>query len=121
MCDCAVGCADAASNAQGMSLDDSELREYGHGMLGNVVQELGANFAPYLQPCVEAAIASCSQVGNPLPIAGHLQRHLFVFLLALHHRRLSYQNVLLTQTSVFSCLSLNMQYTRMPEVFSSVQ
>ena len=47
-----------------MALDDDELREYGHGMLGNVAQELGAGFGPYLQPCVEAAIASCDQVAT---------------------------------------------------------
>lgn len=56
-----------------MALDDSELREYGHGMLGNVAQELGAGFGPYLQPCVEAAIASCSQVSAALPHACYSQ------------------------------------------------
>ena len=49
-----------------MALDNEELREYGHGMLGNVAQELGAGFGPYLQPCVEAAIASCDQVASLL-------------------------------------------------------
>ncbi len=44
-----------------MALEDSEVREYGHGMLSNLAQELGPAFAPYLPAAVQAALASCSQ------------------------------------------------------------
>lgn len=47
---------------QGLQIDDSELREYTHGMLGSIAEKLGKDFAPFLPHAVEAAFASCSQV-----------------------------------------------------------
>jgi hypothetical protein len=50
------------ASLQGMALDDSELREFTNGMLGNIAELLEEEFAPYLPNAVQAAIASCSQV-----------------------------------------------------------
>jgi len=47
---------------QGLQIDDSELREFTHGMLGSIAEKLGKDFAPFLPHAVEAAFASCSQV-----------------------------------------------------------
>ncbi|KAK9828387.1 hypothetical protein WJX81_002836 [Elliptochloris bilobata] len=46
---------------QGLTLDDSELREYTHGLFGHVARMLGPGFEPYLRPAVAAAIESCAQ------------------------------------------------------------
>ena len=51
--------------AQGFQIDDSELREYTHGMLGAIADALGKGFAPYMPHAVEAAFASCSQACCP--------------------------------------------------------
>ena len=48
--------------AQGMSIDDSELREYTHGLFGSMAAVLKQDFQPYLATCVAAALASCEQV-----------------------------------------------------------
>ena len=45
-------------------MEDSELREYTHGMLGSVAEALGRRFAPFLPHAVEAALASCAQAGS---------------------------------------------------------
>ena len=50
--------------AQGFQVDDSELREYTHGMLGSIADKLGPDFAPFLPHAAEAAFASCSQAGT---------------------------------------------------------
>ena len=47
-----------------MSIDDSELREYTHGLFGSIAAVLKQDFQPYLATCVAAALASCEQV-NP--------------------------------------------------------
>ena len=47
--------------AQGLQVEDSELREYTHGMLGSIAEKLGRRFAPFLPHAVEAALASCAQ------------------------------------------------------------
>ena len=49
---------------QGMSVDDSELREYTHGMFGSIAGLLKQDFQPYLATCVAAALASCNQVSS---------------------------------------------------------
>ena len=54
--DCAV--------VQGLQIEDSELREYTHGMLGSIAEKLGKDFAPFLPHAVEAAFASRSQVSR---------------------------------------------------------
>ena len=46
---------------QGLQIEDSELREYTHGMLGSIAEKLGRRFAPFLPHAVEAALASCAQ------------------------------------------------------------
>ena len=48
--------------AQGMALDNTELREYTNGMLAHLAETLGEEFHPFLPSAVQAAIASCSQV-----------------------------------------------------------
>ena len=48
--------------AQGLTLGDSELREYTHGLFGHVARMLGPDFVPYLRTAVAAAMESCSQV-----------------------------------------------------------
>ena len=45
-----------------MSIDDSELREYTHGLFGSVAGVLKQDFQPFLGTCVAAALASCEQV-----------------------------------------------------------
>ena len=45
-----------------MSVDDSELREYTHGLFGSIAAALKQDFQPYLATCVAAALASCDQV-----------------------------------------------------------
>lgn len=52
--------------AQGMSIDDSELREYTHGLFGSMAAILKQDFQPFLATCVAAALASCNQVSHPL-------------------------------------------------------
>ena len=52
---------------QGMSIDDSELREYTHGLFGSIAAALKQDFQPYLATCVAAALASCDQVTLTLP------------------------------------------------------
>lgn len=47
---------------QGMSIDDSELREYTHGLFGSMAGVLKQDFQPFLATCVAAALASCEQV-----------------------------------------------------------
>ena len=47
---------------QGMSIDDSEVREYTHGMFGSIAGLMQQDFQPYLATCVAAALASCNQV-----------------------------------------------------------
>lgn len=54
---------------QGMTIDDSELREYTHGMFGSIAGLMKQEFQPYLATCVAAALASCNQV-CPLPCNG---------------------------------------------------
>ena len=49
---------------QGMSIDDSELREYTHGLFGSIAAVLKQDFQPYLATCVAAALASCDQVST---------------------------------------------------------
>ena len=49
---------------QGLQIEDSELREYTHGMLGSIAEKLGRRFAPFLPHAVEAALASCAQAGS---------------------------------------------------------
>ena len=49
---------------QGLQIEDSELREYTHGMLGSIADKLGKDFAPFLPHAVEAAFASCSQASG---------------------------------------------------------
>jgi hypothetical protein len=49
-----------------MSIDDSELREYTHGLFGSIAAALKQDFQPYLATCVSAALASCNQV-SPIP------------------------------------------------------
>lgn len=44
-------------------MDDSELREYTHGMFSSIAGLLKQDFQPYLATCVAAALASCNQVG----------------------------------------------------------
>ena len=51
-----------SGDAQGMSIDDSELREYTHGLFGSMAAILKQDFQPYLSTCVAAALASCDQV-----------------------------------------------------------
>ena len=46
---------------QGLQIEDSELREYTHGLLGAIAEKLGRRFAPFLPHAVEAALASCAQ------------------------------------------------------------
>lgn len=46
---------------KGMSIDDSELREYTHGLFGSIAAALKQDFQPYLATCVSAALASCNQ------------------------------------------------------------
>ncbi len=50
---------------QGMSIDDSELREYTHGLFGSIAAVMKQDFQPYLATCVSAALASCNQVSPP--------------------------------------------------------
>lgn len=45
-----------------MSIDDSELREYTHGLFGSIAGVLKQDFQPFLATCVAAALASCEQV-----------------------------------------------------------
>lgn len=45
-----------------MSIDDSELREYTHGLFGSIAGVLKQDFQPFLATCVAAALASCNQV-----------------------------------------------------------
>lgn len=49
---------------QGLQIEDSELREFTHGMLGSIADKLGKDFAPFLPHAVEAAFASCSQAST---------------------------------------------------------
>lgn len=49
-----------------MSIDDSELREYTHGLFGSIAAALKQDFQPYLATCVSAALASCNQVSPVL-------------------------------------------------------
>ncbi|KAL3153296.1 hypothetical protein ABBQ38_011641 [Trebouxia sp. C0009 RCD-2024] len=46
---------------KGMSIDDSELREYTHGLFGSMAAILKQDFQPFLATCVAAALASCNQ------------------------------------------------------------
>lgn len=50
-----------------MSIDDSELREYTHGLFGSMAAVLKQDFQPFLATCVAAALASCEQV-SPWPL-----------------------------------------------------
>ncbi|CAL5224745.1 g7478 [Coccomyxa viridis] len=50
-----------AAALRGLQIEDSELREFTHGMLGSIADKLGKDFAPFLPHAVEAAFASCSQ------------------------------------------------------------
>ena len=54
-------------HAQGMSIDDSELREYTHGLFGSMAGILKQDFQPFLATCVAAALASCQQVSQRHP------------------------------------------------------
>lgn len=56
--------ADIARGVQGMSIDDSELREYTHGLFGSMAGVLKQDFQPFLATCVAAALASCDQVSQ---------------------------------------------------------
>lgn len=58
-----------SSDAQGMSIDDSELREYTHGLFGSMAAILKQDFQPFLATCVAAALASCDQVAHPYPLS----------------------------------------------------
>ena len=49
---------------QGLQIEDSELREYTHGMLGSIAEKLGKSFAPFLHHAVGAALASCAQASS---------------------------------------------------------
>lgn len=60
-----------------MSIDDSELREYTHGLFGSIAAALKQDFQPYLATCVSAALASCNQV-SPIP---YLLLHVLYLLL----------------------------------------
>ena len=51
-----------------MSIDDSELREYTHGLFGSIAGILKQEFQPYLATCVSAALLSCNQV-SPEPLS----------------------------------------------------
>lgn len=55
------------SYAQGLTLGDSELREYTHGMFGHIARMLGPGFQPYLRAAVAAAVESCGQARWPSP------------------------------------------------------
>ena len=57
-----------------MSIDDSELREYTHGLFGSIAAALKQDFQPYLATCVSAALASCNQVSPILYSAGFMGR-----------------------------------------------
>ena len=54
---------------QGMSIDDSELREYTHGLFGSMAGILKQDFQPFLATCVAAALASCEQVSQQRPLS----------------------------------------------------
>ena len=60
--------SEALGVVQGLQIEDSELREYTHGMLGSIADKLGKEFAPFLPHAVEAAFASCSQASTHCPI-----------------------------------------------------
>ena len=55
--------------AQGLTLGDSELREYTHGLFGHVARMLGQDFVPFLGPAVAAAVESCAQVRGCFVVA----------------------------------------------------
>ena len=55
---------------QGLELDYGELREYTHGMFGNLAEVLGPDFGPYLAHVVPPATAACTQV-LARPFRGH--------------------------------------------------
>ena len=73
---------DVRSGVQGLTLGDSELREYTHGLFGHVARMLGPGFQPYLHAAVAAAVESCGQVrasqrshlleATPTPGCAHL-------------------------------------------------
>ena len=52
-----------------MMLDSSELREYTHTLLGHFARLLAADFAPWLERAVAAALGSCAQVHLDLQTA----------------------------------------------------
>ena len=71
---------------QGMSIDDSELREYTHGLFGSMAGVLKQDFQPFLATCVAAALASCEQVS---------QQHLFSLLGKAHARMRSSKSIIM--------------------------
>lgn len=76
-----------SDGAQGMSIDDSELREYTHGLFGSMAAILKQDFQPFLATCVAAALASCNQVSHPLhqKVVTYLATHSLTHAPACRH------------------------------------
>lgn len=72
-----------------MSIDDSELREYTHGLFGSMAGILKQDFQPFLATCVAAALASCEQVS---------QQHLLACLASLTHMHSNKQTIVMCIT-----------------------
>ena len=64
---------------QGLQIEDSELREYTHGMLGSIADKLGKDFAPFLSHAVEGSIRLLLSGKHSLPHLADVPRSQSLF------------------------------------------
>lgn len=91
-----------------MSIDDSELREYTHGLFGSMSGILKQDFQPFLATCVAAALASCEQVSQQQPLScltSHTHTRMYGSCLLMHAMRKMFS----TQGASVLCNNGNME------------